>query len=107
VAVVLVGQEVVTQDGRVRQRLQDAVHKACVAQVDQPSQTCSKQNEHMNSSQYQTIESTHCSKQNEHMNSSQYKKTESTHLSTICLLIHIFKHLSNIQPNFIGARGII
>ena len=39
VTVVLVGEEVVAQDGSVGQRLQDAVHEACVAQVDQPAQT--------------------------------------------------------------------
>ena len=39
VTVVLVGEEVVAQDGSVGQRLQDAVHEAGVAQVDQPAQT--------------------------------------------------------------------
>lgn len=41
-ALVSVGQEKVPQQGRVCQRLDDTVHKAGVAQVDQPSQAWKK-----------------------------------------------------------------
>lgn len=39
-ALVTVGQEEVAQQRRVRQRLDDAVHEAGVAQVDQTAQAC-------------------------------------------------------------------
>lgn len=39
-ALVPVGQEEVAQQRRVRQRLDDAVHEAGVAQVDQTAQAC-------------------------------------------------------------------
>ncbi len=44
VAVVDVGEEVLAQDGRVNERLDDAVHEARGTEIDEASQTCQQTN---------------------------------------------------------------